>query len=213
MFEDRYGVNSYARLITMLGQPCVTFTEIAERFGVSRERARQWQLKYLPDSPRGHQRQRLCLLQHEKRKLLTDPLFRAFYRDARGHFRSGQFVLIRARDGYRKRSVRLGPHLVAIKNARAIPSSKRSAATSYVLTSSVAPADFIYYRLDDGEYLVVPHNLVPRAGTTFIDTTASRFRPYRNTFAVVPGTSPAPQLDDVRDHLREGESDGAAIGR
>jgi hypothetical protein len=185
LFEDRYGIGSYRLLTTMLVQPCVTFANIATRFGVSRERARQWQLRFLPGAPRGHQRRRLCLLQRQKRTLLVDPLFRAFYRHARPHFQSGDVVLIRAQDGFRKRAVRLDGRLIAIKSARTVPQSKRSTARSYALTNAIGPVDYIYYRLTDSEYLVVPFGLVPRTGTTFLDAATSRYHRYRNTFAAV----------------------------
>jgi hypothetical protein len=185
LFEDRYGAGSFTQLIAMLQQPCVSFAQIASRFGVSRERVRQWQLRFLPDAPRGHQRQRLCLIQHEKRKLLADPLFRGFYRHARPHFDSGDFVLIRARDGFRKRAVRLHGRLIVIKTASPASGRTAQAVPAYTLTSPAMPADFVYYRLNDAEYLVVPHHQVPRGATTFLDTDSSSYRPYRNTFAAV----------------------------
>ena len=38
VFEDRDGADGLERLLKMFSQPCVTFAEIAERFGVTRER-------------------------------------------------------------------------------------------------------------------------------------------------------------------------------
>lgn len=189
LFEDRYGAGSFRLMTAMLEQPCVTFAEIAERFGVSRERARQWHLRFLPNAPRGHQRRRLCLIQREKRKLLDDPLFCSFYRHARPHFQAGEFVLVRAQDGFRKRAVHLDGNLVPIKRARAVPRSERSPARSYALTSAMGPVDYIYYRLTDSEYLVVPGGLIPRSGTTFLDAATSRYHTYRNTFAALRGKS------------------------
>ena len=63
----------------------ISFAEIATRYGVTRERVRQWHLQLLPGAPRGHQRRRLCIRQQQKRELLTDPVFRHFYRHARAH--------------------------------------------------------------------------------------------------------------------------------
>jgi hypothetical protein len=200
LFEDRYGSGSFARLIAMLEQPCVTFAAIATHFGVSRERARQWHLAFLPDAPRGHQRQRLCLRQREKQKLLADSLFRTFYRHARPHFQSGAFVLIEAQEGFRKRTVRLNGRLVAIKIARALPQSARTQARSYALTNSAAIVDHIYYRLTDAEYLVVPRDLIPPSGTTFLDADTSRYVAYRNTFAAIGG---ARRPDEPRPATRD----------
>lgn len=193
LFEDRYGAGAHARLITLLAQPCLTFAQIGHQFGVSRERVRQWQLEFLPDAPRGHQRRRLCLVQQQRRKLLEDPLFRSFYRHARSEFDVRDLVPIDARNGFRKRAVRLNGYVIAIKSATPIPRSSASAGPSYVLTGSVAAVDFIYYRLTDADYLVVPRALVPPAGTSFQDTTLSRCYPYRNSFAAVRATATAHQ--------------------
>jgi hypothetical protein len=53
---------------------------------------------------------------------------------------------------------------------------------AYALTSSRGTADFIFYQLSVEDYLVVPKSLIPLAGTTFLDTSASKYQPYKNTF-------------------------------
>src|SRR5262245_57949942 len=83
LFEDRYGASAYERLLEDLRRPCLTFAAIARRFGVTRERVRQWQQQLLPDAPRGHERKRLCALHQRRRRLLEDPLVRTFIRHAR----------------------------------------------------------------------------------------------------------------------------------
>lgn len=92
LFEDRYGAGSFDRLKAMFDQPCTTFAAIAQHFGVTRERVRQWHLKLCPDAPRGHERKRQCVLQRSKRELLRQPLFQSFYRHARPHFEPGRFA-------------------------------------------------------------------------------------------------------------------------
>jgi hypothetical protein len=94
IFEDRYGTGAHERLLALFGRPCVTFAEIATRYGVTRERVRQWHLQLLPDAPRGHDRRRLCLVHNQKRLLLEDPLFRSFYQHARPHVEPGRIQLI-----------------------------------------------------------------------------------------------------------------------
>ena len=133
LFDDRYGVGAYAQLLTLLNTPCTSFAEIAAGYGVSRERVRQWHLQLLPGAPRGHQRRRLCLREQQKRELLTDPLFRTFYRQAREHFSRGELGLIPSRTGYRRRVVRLGGRLVAIKSARSTGDVRVDGARTYVL--------------------------------------------------------------------------------
>ena len=183
VFEDRYGAGAHERLLAMLNQPCVSFAEIATRFGVTRERVRQWQLELLPDAPRGHARRRLCGVHQQKRRLLADPLFRAFYRHARAHFAASRFVLIQGRDGFRRRSVKLDGSVIALREGRPIPGGPEHPRLGWALTNSAKRADFIYYRLDDEGYLFVPRGVIPRTGATMLETRASQYLPYRNSFA------------------------------
>jgi hypothetical protein len=182
LFDDRYGIGAYARLLTLLAQPCISFAEIAGQFGVTRERVRQWQSEFLPDAPRGRARQRLCMLQHARRQLMTDPLFNTFYRHVRTRFEARQVVLIRARTGFRRRVARVNGQLVAIKKAR-LRAGQQNGAVVHVLTASRRPVDFVYYQLGDGDFLFVPWTELPTVGTTFRDSPASKYQRYRNTFA------------------------------
>lgn len=176
LFEDRYGEGAYERLTALFEQPCVTFAEIAGRFGVTRERVRQWHLRLCPDAPRGHARQHLCSLQQQKRALFDDPLFRSFYRHARAHFQAKRLTLVPARGGFRKRTVKLDEQVIGLRQAR--PSSERA----YTLAGATPPADFLYYRLNDHDYLFVPRQAVPKAGATYRDAEPSQYSRFRNTF-------------------------------
>src|SRR4051812_41269650 len=189
LFDDRYGRGAHQRLLDRLAQPCVTFAQIADEFGVTRERVRQWQAEYLPDAPKGRARRRLCMLQQARRKVLTDPLFKAFYRNARTSFEPQQVHLIRARAGFRTRLARVNGYLVAVKRARRRTGRSPGAAV-HVLTTCRREADFVYYQLDEHEFLFVPTAELPGTGTTFLDSPGSKYQRYRNTFAVA--TRPAP---------------------
>jgi hypothetical protein len=180
LFEDRYGAGSYSRLLTMLEQPCTTYASIAEHFGVSRERVRQWHLRLCPAAPRGHERQRQCALLQSKRRLLQQPLFRTFYRHARAHFEPGRFVLIAGREGFRTRSVLLDGHRVSIR--RASIKAVKSVAT-YELSGGAADVDYLYYRLTPEEFLFVPRAMVPAPGALYRSDTGSPFEAYRNNFS------------------------------
>jgi hypothetical protein len=183
-FNDRYGVEAYRILLDALEKPCVSYAETAARFGVTRERVRQWHLLLMPDAPRGHERRRLCRSYHQKRQLLIDPLFRAFVRAARPSFPSQSIGPIPARDGFRRRTVRLETQTVVLKQAaRAHPrEGSQPRVPAYALTSSRGNADFIFYQLSGDDYLFVPKTLIPLAGTTFLDTSASKYRQFKNTF-------------------------------
>jgi hypothetical protein len=186
IFEDRYGHGSYERLMGMFDRPCMTFAEIAGHFGVSRERVRQWHRQLLPDAPRGHARKRLCVVYHQKRRLLEDPLFRSFYEHARPHVEAGRIALIPTREGFRRRAVRLDGATVALKKARqyAVP-AREDDVPAFILTNCHRQVDYIYYKLSPDEYLLVPANALPAERTTFLDTPASKYQRFRNTFAAV----------------------------
>jgi hypothetical protein len=182
-FNDRYGSHAYNRLRDSFDRPCVSYAETATQFGVTRERVRQWHLLLMPDAPRGHERRRLCRSYHHKRRLLTDPLFRAFVRAARPSFPSRSIGPIPARDGFRKRTVRLAAHTVVLKQAqRSHPRNRSHPPPAYALTSSRGDADFIFYQLSGEDFLFVPKGSIPLAGTTFLDSSASKYQRFKNTF-------------------------------
>ena len=184
VFEDRHGAGSYERLLSLLRQPCITFAAIGSQFGVTRERVRQWHARWLPEAPTGHERQRLCGLQNQKRRLLGEPMFRSFYQHARPHFEPGRIELIKALEGYRTRSVRIDDRLVAIRDARGSSMVRsRSKAVTYRLTRCRGAADFVYYRLNNSDFLFVPADLVPAGGTMFSEAPGSKYHKFRNTFA------------------------------
>lgn len=142
-FDDRYGADSYNRLLKLLGQPCVSFARIADEFGVTRERVRQWQRGWLPDAPTGLQRRRLCAAYQEKKRLMLDSLFRAFHRHARAWLAAERIRPVRSRRGYRAREVRIDDFVVALRDATTTTPRYRGR------------ADFIYFRLPNDEFLFV----------------------------------------------------------
>ena len=184
LFEDRYGAGSAERLTVMLERPCVTFARIAAEFGVTRECVRQWHQRLLPDAPRGHERQQLCREHQLKRKLLEDALFLGFYRRLRSSVPEQRVTLIPSRAGYRKRTVRIGGRIVALRRARRHTSPLRhGGGIAYTLAAGESDADFVYYELVGGEFLLVPRHILQAQPATFIDTGRSMFHPFKNTLA------------------------------
>ena len=170
-----------------LERPCVTFAQIASRFGVTRERVRQWHAQLMPDAPSGHRRQQLCRVQRQKRRLLEEPLFRSFYQHARPYLSPGRIQLLRARDGFRTRSVRLDDHTVAISRATRLEAGPGPAA--YRLHRYRGPADFVYYHLAGPNYLFLPSGVIPAAGARFLDESGSAYQSFKNTFAALSAIS------------------------
>jgi hypothetical protein len=184
LFEDRYGAGAHGRLLALLQQPCVTFAEIADRFGVTRECVRQWHQRLLPGAPTGHERQRLCRQYKRRRALMKDQLFGGFYRRFRAQAPTRRLGLIPARDGFRRRVVRLDRHVVALRRARALGAGEREEA-SYRLVNSVSGADFVYYELNETDYLFVPRLILPEGSATFVDAPGSTLHGFKNTFGAL----------------------------
>ena len=185
LFEERYGSGAMQVLTNLFANPCVTYADIGKRFGVTRERVRQWHVSLSPDSPRGHERRRLCQAQQQRRRLLADPVYRAFVRVARAHFPQAGVQPIASRTGLLKRVVRFGTWTIALKRAGAARARYGEARTmSYSLTGSRAKVDFFFFQLPDDAYLLLPANLLPRRGTTFLDAVGSRYFTYKNVFHV-----------------------------
>jgi len=191
LFEDRYGRGSHARLLSLLEQPCVTFAEIADQFGVTRECVRQWHQRLLPEAPSGHERQRLCRQYQRKRELFKDELFAGFYRRLRAQVPAKRIGLIPARDGFRRRVVRLDRHVIALKRARASVAPESNAA--YRLVNGVGKADFVYYELNATDYLFLPRLVLGESAATFVDAAGATYHQFKNTFGALWRTDWPPE--------------------
>lgn len=170
-WEDRYGVGSFERLMARLDQPCTSFAAIAVEFGVTRERVRQWQQQFRPGAPTGRQRLASCRRLRARRRLLLDPLFRAFYQHACAHLGPGRIAPIRSTDGFRLRTVRIDAHVVSLRDgtgaiARRPPRRPRA-------------GTFVYVDLPDGHFALAPPELAS------VGADDVRLAPYRDTFAAL----------------------------
>ena len=178
LFDDRYGVGSQDRLLTMLRQPCHTFARIAQEFGVTRECVRQWHKRLLPDAPAGHERQRQCRQIRHRKRLSKDPLIIGFHRRIRAQLPHARLTLVPSHDGYRSRSVRLNDRLVGLTRAAWLEPA--DAGAGFVLTYATWTVDYVYCELGDADFLFLPREALPRR-TTRLDEAAS-LHLYRNTF-------------------------------
>ena len=158
------------------------------KFGVTRERVQgNGTSNSCPTPPRGLTRVSGCASPIDRSAACsTIALFRTFFRHARPQVEAGRIALIRTREGFRRRTVRLDVWTVAIKNARrqATPDGDVGK-PAYVLMNSQRRVDYIYYRLASDDYLLLPKTALPADRTTFLDTPASKYQRFRNTFAAV----------------------------
>ena len=187
-FDDKYGDAAFARLVRMLEQPCVTFAQIAGEFGVTRERVRQWHRLLQPDAPSGHDRQRLCVVHQQRRRLFEDALFRAFFRHAREQFERGRIAPIQSRNGYRTRVVRIDDASVALRDAEGADDVPR--AFRYR-----GAAQFVFIRLGDDEFVFAPAPLA--ASGSELSGPA-----FRNSFAAFGRTGAPSTGGDDRPAIR-----------
>ncbi|HUK33221.1 MAG TPA: hypothetical protein VLV86_04870, partial [Vicinamibacterales bacterium] len=56
---------------------------------------------------------------------------------------------------------------------------------AYTLINSQRAVDYIYYRLDDDDYLLIPKAALPADRTTFLDTPASKYQRFRKSFTAL----------------------------
>lgn len=180
LFDDRYGAGSYRTLLNLLNQPCVTFADIATRYGVTRERVRQWHRDLLPEAPSGHERQRLCALHQQRKRLFQDPLFRVFFSHARPHFTAGRIEPIRSRQGYRTRSVLIDKHLVALRDGD--PRRYRGS------------AEFVYVKLAHDQFVFGPAAAI---------TDGAALATFRNSFAALAFAKSSFVATSTADSLQE----------
>lgn len=185
MFEDRHGTGAYQRLCALLERPCVSYAEIAQRFGVSRECVRQWHKLIMPDAPRGHARQRLCAQLRQRKRLLTNRLFRSFVTHVRRSGREHRLELVRANAGYKTRMARLDGHLIVLREATeqvGLASSGRAVA----IPAYRGPAEFLYVLLGDDDYLFLPAALLTSRLLLAVDSSVqNQGTSLRNSFAAL----------------------------
>jgi hypothetical protein len=164
-----------------LDQPCVSFAAIAAEFGVTRECVRQWQQQFRPGSPTGRERLAQCRRLRARRRLLSDPLFRAFYQHARAHLDAGRIAPIPSTDGYRLRTVKIDRHVVLL----------REGVEALTRLHRRGRETFVYVRIDENVFFFVP------AGAVASGAEDALLAEYRNSFAAIDGVLDSPVVNFV----------------
>ncbi|MEP7309507.1 MAG: hypothetical protein ABJA98_28715 [Acidobacteriota bacterium] len=100
---------------------------------------------------------------------------------------SGRIQLLRARDGFRTRSVRLDDRTVVI--GRAGQAEAGPGPTAYRLHRYRGSADFVYCHLAGSNYLLLPSHLIPPGGARFLDEPDSTYQRFKNSFAALTSIS------------------------
>lgn len=183
-FDKRYGEGEFAWLCARLEQPRHTFSSIAARYGVTRERVRQWHRMLMPEAPAGRERRRLHRRQQHWRDLLQDDLFGEFYRHARQHAPHASVQPILITHGYSRARALLNQVEVALRRVRPRVRSPRA---SKVVRIAPSPArvQYVYVLLPEGTFFLLPSGLLPRRSAVFEDMTSSKYQRFMNTFEAI----------------------------
>ncbi len=179
-FDRRYGAGEFERLHRRLQDPRHTFSSIAARYGVTRERVRQWHRLLLPAAPAGRARRRLHRRREDWRDLLHDSVFSAFLRHARQHLPAVRIRPVRTTHGYSRTRVLINQREVALRCARPRRRS-RQASRLLRVARPATPTPLVYILLPDRSFLLLPAHLLPERGGAFDDTT-SEYAAFRNSF-------------------------------
>ncbi len=155
LWDDRYGVGSFQRMLSLLERPCVSFARVASEFGVSRERVRQWQLQYRPGAPTGQQRRQLCREIKARRRMFSDEVFVAFHCKATAQLAEVRLGLLESATGFRARAVRLNRRVVALCDGRHLSSPSMGRAHDVWLLNA-PDAEFFFVLLDGDQFLFLP---------------------------------------------------------
>lgn len=182
-FDDRYGAGAHARMLAYLADPDWSFARIAAEFGVSRERVRQWHRLWTPHVPAGRRRRAIAAARARRWRVLRSPLFKAFFKHARGHVAPERIALVQTRHGFKSRAVRIDSHVVALRDAASAAGDHDGVeAATYRLAGVRGDAEFVYVRLSTAAFLFLPSAALPAHGLRFPDLPSHPFRAYRNTF-------------------------------
>lgn len=187
-FNERYGDGAFERLTQRLEQPCLTFAQIADEFGVSRERVRQWHQQLLPHAPSGHERQRLCAVYRRRRRLFGHALYRSFFQRARGHFGQGRIEPVQGRSGYKAGTVFIDKRPVALRDVPHTAIDGLPPGFRYR-----GAADYVFLRFQNDEFVFVPARLASAGARTWLADTC-----FRNSFDAFNGGG-APATADAHE--------------
>lgn len=75
-FDKLHGEGSLNKLVELLSAPCNTYKDIGKVFGVSRERVRQWRVRFAKEfnwDQTGYQRRNVCTIQHVIQRAIDAP--------------------------------------------------------------------------------------------------------------------------------------------
>ncbi len=120
------------------------------------------------------------------KKLFENYLFLSFYEIASSYFPEADIHPIPAHDfnghGFSRRSVRIHNRKILIKKATKWHDKTDHNNSVYAINTSPSNVDFVFYLLDNRDFLFVPTPDLPQSGTNFTDSERSKYHRFRNNF-------------------------------
>lgn len=94
----------------------------------------------------------------------------------------------RCSSNHRKRELFKDELFAGLKRARA--SATSAPASSYRLVNGEGDADFVYYELNDRDYLFRPRPVLRDGTATFVDAAGATYHQFKNTFGALWRVTP-----------------------
>ena len=190
-FDARHGEGSYERLVEMLRNSTTTYEKIGREFNLTREAIRQWHV-IIQDGPKGGERQHMRAIENGRAKLFSNDLFRKFYQSAIQHFKPENIEPIPKRKcEFRTDAAMLNGREVAIRKTSKRASTRTQIGKIYsyetYMLHTCQDSAYIYYSLDNNDFLFMPTAALPERGTSYIESEWSKYHKFRNNFDAFKG--------------------------
>ena len=187
-FDRIHGKGSYQKLLELFEEPCKSYREIADKFGVTGESVRQLHDRIFPEKTgKGRERRHTRAVSSHRQKLFSNEMFKPFYRIARTYFSPDSIEPIQRNDppSFRTHAVKLNGKKVLLRKATRHAVLDTSRGKAYGIKPPVEESDFIFYLSDNSAFWFIPRTALKTRYITLIDSEASRYHGFRNNFGVL----------------------------
>lgn len=177
--DARYGIGIYDRLFA--GEE--SYDTLAQTLDMTRQGVRELRKKVCPDAPKKSILWRHALerkqMQKYAQQLAADKMYQFFFSKASQFFQPEELQPIQLKQSSRVTAVSVRTRKVLLRKATRISSAV------WQLTTPYEDCDFVFYKLRNSGYLLVPKEVLPEVRAAFTDTSSSKYYPFKHTFAVL----------------------------
>lgn len=193
-FDTIYGRDSFEAMLSSLDNYSLTFDEIAERYGVTKQAVSRWHHTHGHVSS-GHKRRHARSVSRYLTELFSSELFSFFYAAAAQHFPDGIEPISTGRaagSGFRKSAVMLKSKKILLRKAYIVKQRNQGdkihihgPETKTVEISRPAENAYAVFYMSGGEFYFIPYNSLPQTRTNFSDSKASKYHKFKNNFSAL----------------------------